>query len=83
VVTEVVPLDELDIAAAEVAEELMALSPLALRMAKRVLDHAYDSPLSVGLELEGLAYGFLRTSDDFREGVESFVAKRPPSYTGR
>ncbi|MDH3752716.1 MAG: enoyl-CoA hydratase-related protein [Acidimicrobiia bacterium] len=83
VVTEVVPLDELDAAAGALAEELMALSPLALRMAKRVLDHAYNAPLSVGLDVEGLAYGFLRTSDDFREGVEAFVDKRPADYTGQ
>lgn len=82
-VTEVVPPEELDAAAAALADELMTRSPLALAMAKRVLNRAYDAPLAMGLELEGLAYGFLRTSDDFREGVESFVERRPPNYTGR
>ena len=61
-------------------DELAALSPLALAMAKRVLNHAYDGPLHLGLEIEGLAYGMLRSTQDFREGVEAFVEKRPPRY---
>lgn len=81
-VTEVVPFADLDATADALATELMSHSPLALGMAKRVLNLAYDGPLQLGLEVEGLAYGFLRTSDDFREGVEAFVERRPPEYTG-
>jgi 2-oxoglutaroyl-CoA hydrolase len=82
-VTEVVPAAELDAAVERLADELRVLSPLSLAMAKRILNLAYEAPLATGLELEGLAYGLLRSSHDFREGVEAFDQKRPPRFEGR
>src|SRR6266508_1384991 len=82
-VTEVVPAAELDAAVDRLADELTALSPLALAMAKRVLNHVYDGPLELGLEIEGLAYGVLRSTEDYREGIAAFYEKRPPKFEGR
>jgi 2-oxoglutaroyl-CoA hydrolase len=82
-VTEVVAATELDTAVSSLVDELRALSPLALALAKRVLNHAYDGPLALGLEIEGLAYGLMRSTHDFREGVEAFGEKRPPRFEGR
>jgi 2-oxoglutaroyl-CoA hydrolase len=81
-VSEVVPADELDEAVNRLVEELARHSALALAMAKRVLNHAYSGPLPLGLELEGLAYGLLRQTHDFREGVEAFGEKREPEFRG-
>ena len=79
---ECVPDDQLEEAVDAFVDELIRFSPLAQRTIKQVLNAAANAPLHVGIELEGLAYGRLRTSDDFAEGVESFHAKRKPVWSG-
>lgn len=81
-VTEVVAPEALDDAVTSLIEELRRHSPLAQRMAKRVLNSAYEGPLQLGLEIEGLAYGLLQQTHDFREGVAAFTEKRPAEFTG-
>jgi 2-oxoglutaroyl-CoA hydrolase len=82
-VTDVVSADELDAAVQRLIAELAELSPLALATAKRILNLAYDAPLHVGLEVEGYGYAMLRSTHDFREGVEAFGEKRKPGFEGR
>ena len=82
-VSEVVPADRLDEAVDRVIADLEPLSPLALRVCKRVLNLAPDAPLHVGLDVEGLAYGMLRSTHDFAEGVDAFVNKREPVFEDR
>jgi len=82
-VTEVVGADALGAAVRRLIDELAELSPLALAVAKRVLNTVYDAPLQAGLEIEGFAYGMLRATDDFQEGVEAFGEKRKPKFEGR
>ncbi len=81
-VGDVIPAGELDGAVASLVDELRRHSPLALAMAKRVLNTAYDGPLHLGLELEGLAYGLLQQTHDFHEGVRAFGEKRRPEFDG-
>jgi 2-oxoglutaroyl-CoA hydrolase len=82
IATECVADSDLEQATAALVEELRAFSPLAQRAAKRLLNDIEDAPLAVAIELEGQCYARLRGSDDFREGVEAFVAKRKPRFKG-
>ncbi len=83
VATECVPDAELETATDALVNELRSFSPLAQRTAKKLLNDTEDSPLSIAIELEGHCYSRLRSSDDFREGVEAFHAKRRPNFTGQ
>jgi 2-oxoglutaroyl-CoA hydrolase len=66
----------------EVIATLTAMSPLALKTIKRVLNTSYDTSLSVGLEVEGHAYEKLREGPDYKEGIAAFSEKRKPKFTG-
>ncbi|MDM0117659.1 enoyl-CoA hydratase/isomerase family protein [Variovorax sp. J22R133] len=82
VATECVPDAELEAATDRLVEELRGFSPLAQRTAKKLLNDTDDATLTVAIELEGHSYSRLRSSDDFREGVEAFHAKRDPKFRG-
>jgi 2-oxoglutaroyl-CoA hydrolase len=82
VATECVADDRLEAATDALVEELRAFSPLAQRTAKKLLNDTEDASLAVAIELEGHCYSRLRSSEDFREGVEAFHAKRPPQFRG-
>ncbi|MGE5169637.1 MAG: enoyl-CoA hydratase/isomerase family protein [Rudaea sp.] len=73
---------ELEKATDALVEELRAFSPLAQRTAKRLLNDAENAPLAVAIEMEGHCYSRLRTSDDFREGVQAFTEKRKAQFRG-
>ena len=82
VATDCVADAELETATAALVDELRAFPPLAQRTAKKLLNDTEDSTLSLAIDLEGANYSRLRSSDDFREGVEAFQAKRKPVFRG-
>ncbi|MCB9421640.1 MAG: enoyl-CoA hydratase/isomerase family protein [Ardenticatenaceae bacterium] len=81
IVNAVVPADELLAKGEELAAEISLAAPLAVGMAKRVIDGLAD--VDRGLQLEGWAQSQLFNSEDFMEGAQSFMMKRPPQWKGK
>jgi len=82
-VSQVVAPRRLRSTAAALARDLAARGPLALRMAKEAVSRALDLTLDDGVRLEHDLYVLLQTTSDRREGVQSFLERRPPRYQGR
>jgi enoyl-CoA hydratase len=82
-VTSVVPAATTVDAALDLAERIAAMPPLAVRAAKRAVRAAEELPLSEGLAAERRAFFDLFATADQREGMQAFMAKRPPVWTGR
>jgi enoyl-CoA hydratase/carnithine racemase len=80
-VNRIVIADEIERAVQDVAEEIAANAPLTIRATKEVvrrLQARRRLPLHDDRDLIELCY----LSADFREGVSSFLAKRPPRWSG-
>jgi 2-(1,2-epoxy-1,2-dihydrophenyl)acetyl-CoA isomerase len=78
-----VPHESLVDEAVKLAEEMAQWPPLAIRMAKRVLQHNQDADLDEALRYESVALGFARRATaDTRESIAAFAEKRKGVYTG-
>jgi enoyl-CoA hydratase/carnithine racemase len=78
----VAPASELDAATDLLVGELLTCAPLAVGLAKGIIDAAALPALEGTLEQEVTAQELCATSDDFREGVEAFAERRPPRFAG-
>ena len=70
-------------AARELAAEISANGPLAVRHAKSAANRSLDVDLVSGLEYEADQFALLFATEDAREGMTAFSEKRKPKFEGR
>jgi len=81
-VTQVHENDAFPAAVKAFAEKLAKGPPIALRLAKHVLNRAADVPLEAALEAEAMAFGHVTSTEDIFEGIQAFMEKREPKFKG-
>lgn len=82
-INKIVPVELYLTEAFRLAAEIAQLSPLAVKMAKESVLKAFDSTLEEGLHFERKNFYLLFASEDQKEGMQAFMEKRAPVFTGK
>jgi methylglutaconyl-CoA hydratase len=81
--TEIVAADKLMARAREIAGTIIASSPVSIARTKLLLVRAEEAAMKAEIEMATRENADIRTTADFREGLASFLEKRPPKWTDR
>ncbi len=79
----VVPPDKFKETVRQFALELASKAPVAVRVAKALINKGADISLDSALELEREGFGVVASTEDLKEGVSAFTEKRKPNFKGR
>jgi enoyl-CoA hydratase/carnithine racemase len=82
-VTDVVPADQLQAEARQLADTIAAVSPHSLKLVKQMVYGGLTAPVDEHMQRHSVALAACFASEDHREGVASFLERRPASFTGR
>ena len=82
-VNKVVPVGEVLAETERVLRGILAMGPLAIRLALEAVDRGLEMTLDEGLLLEANHFGLLAATRDMKEGLTAFLEKRAPKFEGR
>lgn len=81
-VNKVVPHQELMTTAKELAKRLAKGAPIAIGLIKKAIYKSLESSLIEQLEMESIGQVLCARTEDFKEGIRSFLEKREPIFRG-
>lgn len=82
-VNRVVPTELFLEEAIQLAAEIAARAPVALRLAKEAVNTAFEISLQAGLAHERRLFYMLFATEDQKEGMDAFINKRKPAWQGK
>jgi len=82
-VNKVAPPDQLKSVVKELATEIMNKSPIALKLAKELINSSLETDLKTGTMREAEVSGIISSTEDYKEGVTAFFEKRKPKFKGK
>ena len=83
IVNRVVPAAELEAETMQLANQLAAAAPLALRGILDCVNTGGECAIEEGLAFESAQFGLVFATQDMREGTAAFLERRKPAFTGR
>jgi len=83
IINQAVPADQLDSTVDALAKQLANGPTLAFGSVKTLLNQSFDNGLETQMELETREIARLSTTADGQEGIQAFLAKRKPEFTGK
>jgi len=83
IVNMVVPTDKFRETVRQFALDLAAKAPVAIKVAKALINKGADISLHSALALEREGFGVVASTEDLQEGVKAFTEKRKPAFKGK
>jgi enoyl-CoA hydratase len=69
--------------AVQLAEQICANAPIAVRESRKIVLEATNAPDDVGWRMSAEGMAKAMSSEDLQEGLMAFIEKRPPQWKGR
>lgn len=82
-VNQVVPGEELMATVREMASQIAAMPPLALKLAKQAMYQGAASDFNAAVKTETAGLAYLYNTEDHKEAVAAFLEKRPGKFHGK